>query len=130
MADVRVICAIGRRGQLGLKGRLPWEGNTGREFVADVERFFELTRGHVLLAGPKTVASIPAFAFEDRTIVEIRSHDSPAEMIAKFAGRVIFIGGGPPVWAAYARYIRHWDITKLPFDGEADRYFDPAWIVT
>ena len=42
MADVRAMCAIGRRGQLGLNGGLPWEGNKGREFVADVARFFEL----------------------------------------------------------------------------------------
>ena len=41
MADVRAMCAIGRRGQLGLNGGLPWEGNKGREFVADVARFFD-----------------------------------------------------------------------------------------
>ena len=35
------MCAIGQRGQLGLNGRLPWEGNKGREYVADVARFFE-----------------------------------------------------------------------------------------
>ena len=29
MADVRSMCAIGRRGQLGLNGGLPWEGNRG-----------------------------------------------------------------------------------------------------
>ena len=32
------------------------------------------------------------------------------------------------VWAAYAHLIRHWDITRLPYDGEADRYFDPNWL--
>jgi dihydromethanopterin reductase len=37
--DVRAIVAIGLRGQFGLRGRLPWEGNRGREYVADVERF-------------------------------------------------------------------------------------------
>ena len=47
MADVRAMCAIGMRGQLGLNGRLPWEGNKGREYVADVARFFDMTRGHV-----------------------------------------------------------------------------------
>ena len=26
MVEVRVICAIGKHGQLGLNGRLPWEG--------------------------------------------------------------------------------------------------------
>ena len=39
MVDVRVICAIGKHGQLGLNGRLPWEGNPGTEYKADVQRF-------------------------------------------------------------------------------------------
>ena len=77
LADIRAMCAIGMRGQLGLNGRLPWEGNKGREYVADVARFFDVTRGHVIIAGPRTVASIPAFAYEDRTICEIRS-DEPS----------------------------------------------------
>ena len=128
MAYVRAMCAIGQRGQLGLNGRLPWEGEKGWAYVADVHRFFDITRGHVLLVGPRTRASIPAFAYEDRTIVEIRSNIAPAEAIARFPDRVIFIGGGPPVWAAYAGFIRHWDITRLPYDGDADRWFDPAWL--
>ena len=127
--DVRSMCAIGKRGQLGLEGRLPWEGAKGPEFKADVERFWAETRGHVIMAGPKTYHSIPAFAHEERTIVELRSHMVPEEMIARFADRVIFIGGGPPVWDVYARLIRHWDITRLPYDGPADRWFNPAWLL-
>jgi dihydromethanopterin reductase len=129
MIDVRAMCAIGQRGQLGLGGRLPWEGARGREYVADVERFFEMTRGHVLLAGPRTVASVPDFAKADRTVVAIRSSEEPGEVLARYAGRVVFIGGGPPVWDAYARFIRHWDITRLPYDGDADRWFKPGWLV-
>ena len=129
MADVRAMCAIGMRGQLGLNGRLPWEGNKGREYVADVARFFDVTRGHVIIAGPRTVASIPAFAYEERTICEIRSENHPADVLAWFPDRVVYVGGGPPVWETYAPFIRHWDITRLPYDGEADRWFDPAWLV-
>jgi dihydromethanopterin reductase len=123
------MCAVGQRGQLGLNGRLPWEGNKSPEYVADVARFFDVTRGHVIVAGPATIASIPAFACQDRTICEIRSTDRPRDVLARFPDRVVFIGGGPPVWQAYAPYIRHWDITRLPYDGEADRWFDPAWLV-
>jgi len=123
------MCAIGRRGQLGLNGRLPWEGNKDPEFVADVARFFDMTRGHVIMAGPRTAASIPAFVRHDRAIVEIRSHDRPEDMLARFPDRVVFIGGGPPVWDIYGPFIRHWDITVLPYDGDADRWFDPGWIV-
>ena len=128
MADVRAMCAIGRRGQLGLAGRMPWEGERGPAYVADVQRFWEATRGHVLLVGPRTRASIPAFAYQDRTIIEIRSAEAPADVIARFPGRVVYVGGGPAVWAAYASLIRHWDVTRLPYDGDADRWLDPAWL--
>jgi dihydromethanopterin reductase len=125
---VRVICAIGRSGQLGLEGGLPWEGNRSPEFVADVARFFDVTKGHVLLAGPRTIASIPAFARRDRELVVVRSSMNPEDMLKRFAGRVVFVGGGPAVWSAYARFVSHWDITRLPYDGPADRWFDPIWI--
>ena len=77
MVDVRVICAIGKHGQLGLNGRLPWEGNPGTEYKADVQRFFALTRGHVVIAGPRTIASFPDWARSERTLVEIHSADEP-----------------------------------------------------
>ena len=71
MADIRVICAIGQRGQLGLKGHMPWEGNPGREYREDVERFFEITRGHVILCGPRTAASFPHWALAERMVVTV-----------------------------------------------------------
>jgi dihydromethanopterin reductase len=123
------MCAIGLRGQLGLNGKLPWEGATGPEFIADVARFFDATRGHVLISGPRPRASIPEFAYRDRTIVEIRSSMAPKDVLARFPDRVVYVGGGPAVWTVYAPYIQHWDITRLPYDGPADRYFDPAWLV-
>lgn len=129
MRDVRAMCAIGLRGQLGLHGELPWEGATGAEFVRDVERFFAETKGHVLIAGPKTIGAVPDYAKKDLTLVVIRSSDDPERVLNAHADRRVFIGGGPPVWAVYAKYIQIWDITRLPYDGEADRWFDPAWLV-
>jgi len=129
MPEVRAMCAIGQRGQLGLDGHLPWEGEKGQVYKDDVARFFAMTRGHVILCGPKTARSFPDFARHDRTIVEIRSSVRAEDMLARFPDRVIYIGGGPAVWASYARFIQHWDITRLPYDGEADRFFDPAWLI-
>ena len=128
-ANVRSMCAIGQSGQLGHHGALPWEGRRELPFIDDVARFFEVTRGHVLLAGPKTIASVPPFAFQDRTIAVIRSGMQPEEVLAAYPGRIIYIGGGPPVWDVYAPYIQHWDITRLPYDGPADRWFKPEWLV-
>ncbi len=126
--DVRAMCAIGLSGQLGLDGRLPWEGVQEPPFQRDVERFFELTRGHVLMAGERTLASVPERCRENLTLVELHSHMDPKEMLRSYRSRRIFIGGGPPIWAAYAPYIRTWDVTRLPYDGPADRWFDPAWL--
>ena len=83
VTDVRAVIAIGLRGQFGLRGRLPWEGNRGREYVADVERFFELTRGHVVIMGQHTFTSVPDFAFKDRDILEIHASDRPEEVLAR-----------------------------------------------
>ena len=100
---VRAICAIGQSGQLGLNGVMPWEGNRSPEFAADVARFFEITRGHVLIAGPKTIASVPGFARVDRELFVVRSNMDPEETLKQFAGRIVYIGGGPAVWDAYSR---------------------------
>jgi dihydromethanopterin reductase len=129
MPDVRSICAIGLRGQMGLNGVLPWEGCTHPEFAADVARFFDITRGHVLIAGEKTISAIPAFARHDRTLFVIRRSMQPEQVLAQFADRVVYVGGGPVAWGVYAPFIRHWDINRLPYDGEADRWFDPQWLV-
>jgi dihydromethanopterin reductase len=128
MADVRSMCAIGMSGQLGLNGELPWEGDPRPEFKADVARFFDMTRGHVLIAGPKTIGAVPEFAHRDRTLMVIRSSMKPEDVLAQLEGRVVFVGGGPPVWDVYARFIQHWDITRLPYDGPADRWFNPKWL--
>ena len=126
--DVRAMCAIGRRGQLGLRGRLPWEGQSGPEFQADVARFWDATRGHVLLAGPATYHAIPDPPGRSARSSCCARRICRTEVLAGYPGRTVFIGGGPPVWAAWARLIGHWDVTRLPYDGPADRWFDPAWL--
>jgi dihydromethanopterin reductase len=83
---------IGLSGQFGLRGRLPWEGNRDREYVADVERFFDLTRGQVLIMGRRTFSAVPDLAFKDRDIVEICLRQAGG----RAGARVVFIGGGPP----------------------------------
>ena len=98
MVDVRVICAIGKQGQLGLNGRLPWEGNPGTEYKTDVQRFFALIRGHVVIAGPRTITSFPDWARSDRTLVEIHAADELDAILKRYCDRVVYVGGGPPVW--------------------------------
>ena len=107
---------------------MPWEGNSGVAYKADVQRFFALTKGHVVIAGPRTFVSFPDWARYDRTVAEIHTSDDPRTIIERYPDRVVYVGGGPSVWKAYAPLISHWDVTRLPYDGEADRYFDPTWL--
>ena len=65
----------------------------------------------------------------DRTLCAVRSNDRPDEVLARFPDRVVYVAGGPAVWEAYAGFIRHWDINRLPYDGPADRWFNPEWLV-
>lgn len=126
---VRSMIAIGQSGQLGLNGVLPWEGNQDPLYTADVARFFDTMRGHVLLAGPKTIAAVPPWAYQERTFQIIRSDMNPEAVLNHYIGRTVFIGGGPKVWDVYAPYIEHWDINRLPYDGPADTWFNPQWLV-
>ncbi|WP_072563328.1 dihydrofolate reductase [Granulibacter bethesdensis] len=129
-SEIRSMCAIGSGGQLGLNGELPWQGDQRPAFREDVRRFWERTRGHVLICGPATYRTIPATAFTARDILELRSSMQPEDVLSRYPGRIVYIGGGLSVWDTYARFIQHWDITRLPYDGPADRYFDPAWLAT
>ena len=76
--------------------------------------------------GHHTFTSVPDFAFTDRDILEIYASDRPEDVLARFPSRVVFYYRRR---AAYAPFIRHWDINRLPYNGEADRWFDPAWLV-
>jgi dihydromethanopterin reductase len=126
MPDIRAMCAIGRRGQLGLNGRMPWEGASGPEYTADVQRFFELTRGHVILLGPRTYRSVPAFP--------LRGPHRRRDTLQRAAARrdcPLYRPRDLHRWrtAGLDRLRPVHPLTRLPYDGAADRWFDPAWIV-
>ena len=51
---------------------------------------------------------------KDWTIVAIRLYDRPEVMLARFPDRATTSAAGRRSGASYARYIRHWDITRPP----------------
>ena len=89
-----------------------------------------MTRGHVIAAGPQDRRLDSRFRTpRSHRLRNPLRHARPTMCWPASPTASSIIGGGPPVWAVYAPFIRHWDITRLPYDGEADRWFDPAWLV-
>ncbi|HSX48540.1 MAG TPA: dihydrofolate reductase [Candidatus Nanoarchaeia archaeon] len=55
-ASISISVAYDRKGHIGYQGDLPWRG----QLPADMERFKQLTMGHVVIMGRKTYESLPA----------------------------------------------------------------------
>lgn len=124
MSDIRMIAAIGKRGQLGLDGRLPWSNEVG-----DLPWFKEQTVGHIVIIGSKTISPISLLG---HAIWAWRRDEEPQTVIdacAKTSGqRIIWIAGGARTYAAFAPYCTKFIITRVDYDGPADSWFDPAWL--
>jgi hypothetical protein len=56
---------------------------------AFVQRFFALTKGHVVIAGPRTFVSFPDWARLDRTVAEIHTSDDTRTIIERCPDRVV-----------------------------------------
>lgn len=54
-ATISISVAYDRKGHIGYQGDLPWRG----QLPADMERFKQLTMGHVVIMGRKTYDSLP-----------------------------------------------------------------------
>ena len=61
VTDVRAVIAIGLRGQFGLRGRLRWVRNRGREYVAMSTASVELTRGDVVIRSDRSTSAPDSF---------------------------------------------------------------------
>ncbi len=135
------IAAVGRSGQLGLGGVLPWHHNGG-----DLRRFRELTTGKVVVLGSVTFDNIffGMPAWEDRLVLRMsREHtqlyDSGAlvgylrpgvlRIVREFMVKPIevWIAGGAQVYEAWRPYVGRWDITVNEYNGGADTWMPHLW---
>ncbi|WP_164712221.1 dihydrofolate reductase [Methylobacterium currus] len=125
MTDITLIAAIGQQGQLGLRGELPWKSNWGHAYRADLWRFRETTTGGVLIAGYRTIQGLWGLdGTHDRDLVEDDLRWSPDEIAARIAKRwperPVFVIGGAKTYRRWLDTVTAFDVTRLPYDGEAD----------
>lgn len=74
---IELVVAIGRQGQIGYRGTLPWH------ISADLKNFKRLTLGHTLLMGRKTYESIGRALPGRKTLVLTRSPNSYRDLEVK-----------------------------------------------
>ena len=129
-----IVAAVGRNGQIGLEGRIPWR------VPADLAHFKALTAGGTVLVGRKTFESMGPL--KGRTVVVVSSGPVPG------ADRVIadpfdpslpkdrlFVCGGSAIYRAYLDVADRMVLSRVEYDGPADAFFpseadiaDAGWL--
>lgn len=117
---VHLIAAVGKRGQLGLDGKLPWH------IKADTGFFRQMTMGGVVVVGRGTQPCLPYLP--GRVVHTFARHNTPnglLDLIAiQYPGWPVWIAGGGNTFRAFAPYINGLRlISVVDYDGPADTWF-------
>lgn len=140
--DVRLIAAVGKHGQIGLRGKLPWQ-----EEPADLAVHAGITEDGVLLMGWRTAARLNgrklvnygrSLALVSRgglSLVDLdrETVDIPGDFLARpdramaaiawhFPERTIWVAGGETIYGAFAPICERFHINLVDYDGPADCY--------
>ena len=113
---VNLIAAVGKQGQLGLEGSLPWGLHT-----EDLRWFKKLTMGHVLVVGYNTYRNLPPLP--GRTVHCMRRGEKPEEVIEKYKDSEIWVAGGAKTYKQWMPYIERFYISVITYNGPADVFF-------
>ena len=118
--SVNLIAAVGRQGQVGLAGRLPWHN------PADLAFFRRMTMGGAIVVGRGTRPAMPYLP--GRMVYTFGRGNTPKgllDLIAlQYPGWPVWIAGGPHTWRTFADHINGLRLISLiDYDGPADTWF-------
>lgn len=119
--NVNLIAAVGRSGQLGLYGRLPWHD------PEDLRWFRSNTIGGVIIVGYRTAQMLPTLP--GRTTLVWERREAPERFLARIreTERTIWVAGGEKTYAAFMPFVRRAYITRIDYDGPADTFMPELW---
>jgi dihydrofolate reductase len=126
-----IIAAVGKRGELGLSGGLPWR------LPGDLAFFKRTTMGHPVIMGRRTFDEVKKPLPGRENIVVTRNRDFAAEgvvavasleeAVAHCAGREeAFVIGGAEIYRQALSVADRMILTKIDGEFEADTWF-PSW---
>jgi len=123
MGDVRLIAAVGKRGQLGLGSHLPWRDPD------DLSWFRQQTMNCVVVFGHNTFMTVPQL--KSRCVFVWQRGETPEATLSRIRSyhpdKTIWIAGGAKTYAAFLPFVRHSVLTHIDYDGDADTFMPPLW---
>lgn len=123
--DVRLIAAVGKSGQLGLKGGLPW----GDLFPEDRRAFREATRDCAVIVGHNTWPTVKHLqGTADRDFFTDNTGLRPDAFLRLYGlgTRTVWIAGGAKTYLRWLPFAGERRITVLDWDGDADVWMPRA----
>lgn len=130
-----VIAAIGRNGELGKDGKLPWH------IKADLQHFKQVTDGQVVTMGRKTYETLPK-KLENRTIIVLTTKapyeiaiDDPDVIVMNTVGEImeyahkqnletLYIAGGGMIYKHFLPLADAMWLTTVDQEYDADTFFE------
>lgn len=128
-SQIFLIAAVGKSGQLGLGGKLPWHD------PEDLRWFNRLTTDGICIFGAKTYDGLPDSVVMDPKRLCIRysfrSGKTPQQAIDDalrgLHNKPVWICGGAKTYKAFLPLVRATFLTHVDYDGPADVYMPPLW---
>ncbi|RPK20020.1 dihydrofolate reductase [Paenibacillus xylanexedens] len=129
---IALIAAIGKNGELGLNGDLPWK------IPEDLKYFRTMTEGNVLVMGRKTFESIKK-PLRNRTVIVVTTKQNydieiPGYQVMNTIGEVmeycyknnvsnLYVAGGGEMYKNFLAIADLMYLTRVDAEFEADTYF-------
>jgi len=119
---VNLIAAVGKNGQLGLSGHLPWRDKE------DLLFFKHMTMNDLVIVGHNTFQHLPILP--GRTIMidqPDRSQEDVLREISNDLWETVWIAGGAKTYSRWMPFVRRFFVTQIDYDGPADAWMPPLW---
>jgi dihydrofolate reductase len=114
---INLIAAVGKRGQLGLDGKLPWHE------PEDLQWFKKMTMGGAVVVGYRTAQTLPKLP--GRHVIVMERDMTPEQVIAEVSGYELWIAGGAKTYEQWMPFIQRFYIASIEYDGPADTWMPP-----
>lgn len=126
------IAAVGRHGELGLKGDMPW----GHSLKKDLKFFKEQTMGHPVIMGRRTWDPFPRpLPGRENIVITRRPFEQPgvtcypsieealADLEKREPDQKVYVIGGGSIYAALVDQCDELVLTEIESDFDADTWF-------